>query len=232
MNLLAIDTSGPVMSVALQTGNSPILEKVRHGNWGHMEELLPFINELLRERNIKIGDVETLLINRGPGSFTGLRIGFSTLLGLIAAKPTPCFSVDSLDVLAERIPCEGQLHLAICLDAFRSKFYTKVFKNINNRWQAETDSQALEMNRAIELIPEKSLITGNALERYRSLFEKPEKQFVLATEEWWSPRASSLIRLYQNNSPSLKKLLSSEDFLPAYLRLSEPEERKVELKLK
>ncbi len=232
MNLLAFDTSGPVMSVALQAGNDPILEKVRHGNWGHMEELLPFVDELLGQKGLKLAEIQAFLINRGPGSFTGLRIGFSTLLGLIAAKPTPCFGVDSLDVLAERIPCRGQTHLAVCLDAFRSKFYTKIFKNVNSRWQAETESQALEMTRIAEIIPEKAFVTGNALERFRDLFEKTGKQFVLAPEEWWSPRASSLIHLYQNHSPAIKKLVSSEDFLPVYLRLSEPEERKAELKLK
>ncbi|HCM42441.1 MAG TPA: tRNA (adenosine(37)-N6)-threonylcarbamoyltransferase complex dimerization subunit type 1 TsaB [Candidatus Omnitrophica bacterium] len=232
MNLLAFDTSGPVMSVALKCGNTPILEKVRSAAWGHMEELLPFADELLRERNLKITDVESFLLNRGPGSFTGLRIGFSTLLGLIAANPKPCFGVDSLDLLTERIPCENHSHLAVCLDAFRSKFYTKIFENKNNQWQACGSSQALEMNQALELIPEKAFISGNALDRYRNLFEASQKSFTIAAQDLWSPRASSLIRLYQNDSPAVKKLVSSEDFLPVYLRLSEPEERKAELKLK
>jgi len=232
MNFLAFDTSGPVMSVALQCGNTPILEKVRHGNWGHMEELLPFADELLRERKLKITDIESFLLNRGPGSFTGLRIGFSTLLGLIAANPKPCFGADSLDLLAERIPCENHSHLAICLDAFRSKFYTKIFENKNNQWQACVPSQALEMNQAFQIIPEKALIAGSALDRYQNLFEASKKLFVITPTDLWSPRASSLIRLYQNDSPAVKKLVSSEDFLPVYLRLSEPEERKAELKLK
>ncbi len=220
------------MSVALKCGDSPIIEKVRHGNWGHMEELLPFADELLREKKIQIRDIETLLINRGPGSFTGLRIGFSTLLGLTAAKPLACFGADSLDLLAERIPCAGHSHLAVCLDAFRSKFYVKVFENKNNQWQPQGASQALEATQTLQIVPEHALIAGNALDRYRELFVKADKRFAIAPEDFWSPRASSLIRFYENRSPALKKLVSSEDFLPVYLRLSEPEERKAELKLK
>ena len=228
MNILAFDTSGPVLSVALQCADRPIQEKTHFGSWEHMENLLPFVDELLRASQITINQVDCFILNRGPGSFTGLRIGFATLKGLLASAHTDCFSADSLDALAERVPTT-QKNLAICLDAFRSKFYVKIFENKNGRWFSNSAPQAIEINQALLDIPENALITGDALKRYQSLFENAAaKKFCIASEEFWYPRASSLIRLYENHPERIKKLVSSDDFLPFYLRQSEPEERKAE----
>lgn len=231
-HILAFDTSGPVLSVALQCHQAPIQEKTHFGSWEHMENLLPFADELLRQSQITINQVDGFILNRGPGSFTGLRIGFATLKGLVAFDPKPCFSCDSLNALAERIPAEGEKHLAVCLDAFRSKFYIKVFENINGQWLPLSEPQAIEMNQAVQSIPTHAVITGDALKRYQNIFENaPEKKFKIVPEELRYPRASSLIRLYKNHPEQIKKLISSDDFLPFYLRLSEPEERKAELKI-
>ncbi len=226
MNILAFDTSGPVLSVALQCGNNPIQEKIHLGSWEHMENLLPLADELLRGEKTTIAQVDCFLLNRGPGSFTGLRIGFATLKGLLAVESRPCYGCDSLDALAERIPVEGK-NLALCLDAFRSKFYIKTFENKNGHWASLSESQAVEINQALQSIPAKTLIAGDALKRYQTIFENAaEKNFHILPEELWYPRASSLIRIYKNRPEKLKKLVSSDDFLPLYLRQSEPEERR------
>ncbi len=231
MNTLALDTSGPVLSVALQCEKTPIQEKVHFGAWEHMENLLPFIDELLRNAKITIHQIDRFLINRGPGSFTGLRIGFASLKGLIVTDPKPCYAFDSLDALAERIPTGTEQHLAVCLDAFRSKFYIKIFENHSGAWRPVSDAAAIEMNLAVQKIPTNALITGDALKRYQNVFETAQnKNFIIAPEELWYPRAASLIRLFENHSEKAKKLLSSDDFLPFYLRQSEPEERQAELK--
>ncbi len=229
MNILAFDTSGPVLSVALQCDEASIQEKTHFGSWEHMENLLPFIDELLRKSQITISQVDSFILNRGPGSFTGLRIGFATLKGLIAFDPKPCYSCDSLDALAERIPTAQEKYLAVCLDAFRSKFYIKTFENKKGQWMPLSDAEAIEMNRAVQKIPPHSLVAGDALKRYKNIFENAcDKKLKIAPEELWYPRASSLIRIYINSPKTVKKLLSSDDFLPSYLRQSEPEERRDE----
>lgn len=233
MNLLAIDTSGPILSIALQCGDKPIQEKVHLGAMEHMENIFPFIDELLRAQNLKPNQIDAYLINRGPGSFTGLRIGFSTLKGFLAASTKPCYGCDSLDVLAERIPTIYKKNLAVCLDAFRAKFYIKIFENRDGAWIPTAQAQSLNFEEACHQIPAEAFIAGNALERHCAVFEKfPEKKLRSVPEELWYPRASSMIRLQKSRPEAVKKLLSSSDFLPLYLRLSEPEERKAELKLK
>ena len=198
-----------------------------------MEKYFPFIDELLRTQNLKPTQIDAYLINRGPGSFTGLRIGFSALKGFLAADAKPCYGCDSLDALSERIPTIDKKNLAICLDAFRAKFYIKIFENHNGAWIPTTQAQSLSFEEACHQIPAEAFIAGNALERHRAVFEKfSEKKFGFAPEELWYPRAASMLRLQKSRPDAVKKLLSSSDFLPLYLRLSEPEERKAELKLK
>lgn len=229
MNILAIDTSSPVLSVALQCGEKTIHEKVHAGATEHMSYLIPFIDELLKASALTLAQIDSYLINRGPGSFTGLRVGFSTLKGLIVTDPKPCYGCDSLDVIAERIPTASKKNLAICLDAFRAKFYVKIFENKNQKWAALSESKTLPFEKALDAIPAETLIAGDSLKRYQSLFESASaKSFKCLEEEFWYPQASSLIRLQKSHPETVKKLVSSDDFLPLYLRQSEPEERKAE----
>lgn len=226
MNTLAIDTSGPVLSVALQCGSAPVREKVHPGALEHMEHILVFIDSLLRSENTGLENISRFFINRGPGSFTGLRIGFSILKGFLAAGPKPCFGFESPDVLAERIPAESR-YLAVCFDAFRSKFYVKLFEN-KNGWLPVSDSRAMTFEQALSFIPEGACIAGDGLKRHQNVFLASEKKFSFAAEELWYPRASSMLNLEKIRPAAVRKLISSEDFLPAYLRQSEPEERRDE----
>lgn len=229
MNILAIDTSGPVLSVALKCGTLPIQEKVHLEATGHMENLLPFIDELLLKHSLQLEQIDSYFINRGPGSFTGLRIGFSTLKGFLAIHPKPCYGCDSLDTLAERIPTAQEKNMAICLDAFRAKFYVKIFENRNNQWFPISESEALPFEDALHKIPTHALIAGDGLKRHRAVFESTaEKKSRFAEEDFWYSRASSLIQLQKSRPAAVKKLVSSDDFLPVYLRQSEPEERRNE----
>jgi tRNA threonylcarbamoyl adenosine modification protein YeaZ len=66
----------------------------------HAEKILPVIDRLLKKEKLKIRDIDAFLIGRGPGSFTGLRVGFATLKGFLATCPKPCYGAFSLDIIA------------------------------------------------------------------------------------------------------------------------------------
>ena len=74
MNILVADTSTEVLSIALFTENT-YEERLVDGNFSHSENLLPEIEELLKRAGIGMKDLELLIVSKGPGSFTGLRIG-------------------------------------------------------------------------------------------------------------------------------------------------------------
>jgi hypothetical protein len=135
MNLLAIETSSPVLSIALKKHGGKIRHGIVKGYMKHAENLLPVIDRLLKKEKLEIGDIDTFLISRGPGSFTGLRIGFATLKGFLATCPKPCYGALSLDVIAAGIKpagtdlaLKGHENLTVCLDARRGKLYTRSYR--------------------------------------------------------------------------------------------------------
>jgi tRNA threonylcarbamoyladenosine biosynthesis protein TsaB len=134
VNLLAIETSSPTLSVAIKKTGGKLRHATVQGYMKHAENLLPVIDRLLKKEKLKIGDIDVFLISRGPGSFTGLRIGFATLKGFLATCPKPCYGASSLDVIAAGIQPERRSNLTVCLDARRGKLYTRFYRYHKNKW--------------------------------------------------------------------------------------------------
>ena len=99
MNILAIDTSTSTATVALQVEKN-IYVKDLNDTQTHSQKLLPLISEILQEHNLKIKDIDTYICGNGPGSFTGIRIGASTIKALAQVTNKEIFGVSTLDALA------------------------------------------------------------------------------------------------------------------------------------
>lgn len=219
MNLLAIETSGPVLSVAIKkSGGSPRHATVK-GFMKHAENLLPVIDRLLKKEKMNIRNIDAFLISRGPGSFTGLRIGFATLKGFLAIQPKPCYGAFSLDVVAAGIRPEGQNDLTVCLDARRGKIYLRSYGYRGKRWNPCGPARVLPLGAMVSELPRGSLIAGDGVKKFDA------SGFVIAPEKSWCPQASTLIALFEAKDPLLKRLVAPKEFLPAYMRDSEPEEK-------
>lgn len=93
--ILALDTATRYCSVALEVG-SKLYQSSDSSQNGHAQKLMPMIDQLLEQADASIQDVTTIVVSLGPGSFTGLRIGIATALGLSSALDIPCYGVSSL----------------------------------------------------------------------------------------------------------------------------------------
>ena len=226
MNLLAIETSSPTLSVAIKRSGAKLRHATVQGYMKHVENLLPVIDRLLKKEKLKIGDIDAFLISRGPGSFTGLRIGFSTLKGFLATRPKPCYGALSLDVIAAGIKpknaANGSKTLTVCLDARRGKLYARSYRYNGKKWVARGLSRVVSISTMASELPRGSWVIGDGIAKLgpKDLGAAPEKSGI--------PRASTLIELFETKNPLLKKLTHPKEFLPAYLRRSEPEERLAE----
>ena len=127
MIVLGIDTTSPYCSVSLvKDGTELAGEIVNNGNT-HSEILLPLINKCLKSAGVALGEVDMFALSACPGSFTGVRIGASTVKGLAFASGKPCVGVSTLEALAYNLKGkEG--YICPVMDARRNQFYNALFR--------------------------------------------------------------------------------------------------------
>ena len=103
MIVLSVDSSSKVATVALLKDNYLLGEYTINDRREHSVLLMPMIDNLLKDCSLTIDDVDSYVVSKGPGSFTGLRIGMATIKGLSFGSNKPYISVSSLDALAYSI---------------------------------------------------------------------------------------------------------------------------------
>jgi tRNA threonylcarbamoyl adenosine modification protein YeaZ len=124
MLILAADTSLPILSVALVLDDALLGAVALEGRSSRNEKLLPAIDWLMTEAAIERASIDLFAITRGPGSFTGVRIGLATMQGLALALGKPVCAMSTHEAIA---PANG--HASIVDDAGRGEFYVSVFEN-------------------------------------------------------------------------------------------------------
>ncbi len=123
---LCIDSGSPLTSVALAVSGLKTLQRsmrLRRSSG----ELLCRVDEILEEADLRPADIRSLVGLRGPGSFTGLRVGLATLMGLQEALEVPATTLDTLEVLASLGPRDGTATLAV-VDALRGEWFWQCFR--------------------------------------------------------------------------------------------------------
>ena len=127
MNILATDTSSQALCVAIRT-DSYFESRTSEGrSLQHSEKLMPTVIELCRNAGIETKDIDLFACTRGPGSFTGLRIGMAAFKGMAYAAGKPLVSVSTMEVLANCIPCFDGAIVTV-LDAKKQRWYLGAFE--------------------------------------------------------------------------------------------------------
>jgi tRNA threonylcarbamoyladenosine biosynthesis protein TsaB len=126
MRVLAIDTSTEALSVALRTGQGT-LERSLEMARGHAEQILPLIDALLGEANLRLSQLDGIAAGVGPGSFTGVRISVAVAQGLAYGAGLPVVPVTSLEALAFPAIEAGADRVIACLDARMGEVYWGCF---------------------------------------------------------------------------------------------------------
>lgn len=123
MRLLAIDTVTEACSVAIwHDGEIAVCEEVVYQS--HTEQVLPMVQALLAETGTVRTQLDAIVFDRGPGSFTGLRVGAGVTQGLALGLDRPVIPVSSLAILAQGAwRCDGQRSVLACIDARQAEVY-------------------------------------------------------------------------------------------------------------
>ncbi|UCH81793.1 MAG: tRNA (adenosine(37)-N6)-threonylcarbamoyltransferase complex dimerization subunit type 1 TsaB [Nitrospiraceae bacterium] len=223
MKILAIETATIAGSIALYDDTSGIVGEVRiNVKIAHAERLMPSIQWLLDSSRVSIDEVDVFAVSIGPGSFTGLRIGLSTVKGFAFATEKPVIAVPTLDAFARTIPyCIYQ----ICpvLDARKDEVFTGLYRWEDNACKKIMPEKALSPERLIHEIKEQTLFTGDGITRYGDVIkEKCGDLALFPPPSKMSPSASTVAEIAYDKF-NRGELSDPVSLTPFYIRKSEAE---------
>ncbi len=175
--ILQIETATTNCSVALSLNGETVALKELSNGYSHAENLLMFIKDVLTNQNIDYSSLCAIAISKGPGSYTGLRIGVSTAKGLCYALGIPLVSVETLEVLAKQVKVsEG--FIVPMIDARRFEAYTKIFTS-NYKQHREIQAEILTENSFKELLSESKIVfVGNKTEKTKEMIQHKNASFI------------------------------------------------------
>ena len=176
MYILNIETSTKNCSVALaKEGNPIIIKEIAEQNFSHSEKLHLFIDEVLKQAGISYKELAAIALSKGPGSYTGLRIGASTAKGLCFALDIPLIALDSLQILALQVTHQGGLIIPM-IDARRMEVYTATFDSNHNKI---SDTQALIIDEnSFSQITQKTYFIGDGAEKCKPFLQRENLIFL------------------------------------------------------
>ncbi|WP_333859385.1 tRNA (adenosine(37)-N6)-threonylcarbamoyltransferase complex dimerization subunit type 1 TsaB [Clostridium sp.] len=231
MKILSLDSSTESATCALLDDYKLIGEITLNSKKQHSTILMPTIDILLKNSNININSLDGFVVSKGPGSFTGLRIGAAVIKGLSQGTGKPFVGVSSLDALAYNL-CYTPGIICPILDALRENVYTALYRFVDNKLDILTDYMAISINDLIELVNEYSqpvCFIGDAVPKFKEILLSKVKNPSFAPVSLNVVKASSLGELGLNmlNSGIEDNIYN---FAPFYLRKSQAE-REYEKKL-
>ena len=194
VKILNIETATKNCSVSLSIDGELIaLKEVNDGGYSHAENLHVFIEEILKENKVKAQELSAIAIGKGPGSYTGLRIGVSSAKGMAYALDIPLISVDTLKSLALSIEVEDGVVVPM-LDARRLEVYTCVF-NKNYELVSDTEAKIIdETSFSEELKSQKVYFLGDGAAKCKEIITSENAVFV----DGKFPSAKEMVRLSYN----------------------------------
>ena len=171
MKILAIDTSGPVCGVAVMDGGAVVYEAATVNKMTHSVNLLPMIDAAMQATGLTIAGMDRLACVTGPGSFTGVRIGVSTVKGLAhGAGNVPCAAVDALEAMAAGA---GGFDGVICpiQDARAGQVYGAAFRSGSVRPERLMEDIPLKLEEYVgrlRALGERFLFVGDGMPVHRA----------------------------------------------------------------
>ncbi|RTE55001.1 tRNA (adenosine(37)-N6)-threonylcarbamoyltransferase complex dimerization subunit type 1 TsaB [Arenibacter aquaticus] len=179
--ILNLETATTNCSVSIaKDGELVVLKEDNSPNYSHSEQLHIFIEQALKEASLTFKDISAIAVSKGPGSYTGLRIGVSAAKGLCFSLDLPLIAVPTLESLAVQGYGQGYDFVIPVLDARRMEVYATIFSS---------DGKCLRETRAEIITPDsfkeytakgKVLLIGDGAEKCKGTLEHPNFSFIAA----------------------------------------------------
>lgn len=225
MLILSLDTTTSFGSVALLRGTELLSEINMKSPLTHSESLLPAIHFLLKSKRLNIKDVDGYALSVGPGSFTGIRIGLSTVKSFSWASGKPIAPVSTLEALALKLGDSHRRLMAPLLDAKKGEIYGSLFESRGKKLKEVVPQGAYSPDRFFSLLPAHRIIhfIGSGVEAYKDkIFHYFKDKARISSRSHFIAYEIGLLGY------GIFKKGEGKDFLkiePLYFRKSQAEER-------
>jgi len=230
MKILAVDSSAVTASAAVYENERIISEGFVNNGLTHSQTLLPITDGVVENAGLSYDDIDLFAVTVGPGSFTGVRIGVSTVKGLAFAKEKSCVAVSSLEAIA--FGCDWFNGVVCCaMDARRNQVYNALFKAENGVLTRLCDDRAIAIDELLKELDEQYpdapvIISGDGAALVYNSAEN--ERCLLAPQNVRYVRGSFVAKAAQIQVES-GKICSADELNPVYLRMSQAE-RELSLK--
>ncbi len=222
MKILALESSALAASAALCEDGRCVGLYLQNCGLTHSETLLPMAENLLKGCALAIGDVDLIAVARGPGSFTGIRIGVAAAKGLSWGAEKPCCGVSTLESMAwQAARLRGRL-LCCCMDARRGQVYNALFRGTGEGLERLSEDRAVSLAQLLPELTEAPVLLGDGAALTAEAMEKAGLPYELAPET---------VRIQSAWGVALAALHAPRETWgepePNYLRLSQAERERL-----
>lgn len=211
--LLNIETSTTNCSVSLsQDEETLVLKEDNNAGYSHAEKLHLYIKSVFEDSNIHPKDIDAISVSKGPGSYTGLRIGVSTAKGLCYALDKPLIAISTLEALARQVIIKDG-YIVPMLDARRMEVYSAIYSS-DYSLHRSIEAQILDEQSFKNLLDNHPVyFLGNGIEKFKQLVNHHNAQFISNK----LPSASTL-GILANKKFKTSKFEDVAYFEPYYLK--------------
>ena len=218
MKILSISTSSNIVSVSISENDECILELNIDNNKTHSETLMPLIEDIFNKTNLKLSDIDAISCDIGPGSFTGIRIGISSIKAIAESLNVPVIEVSSLEALAYNIQNIECNTICSLIDARNNQVYCGIF---DEKYNLLEDYLADDINNIIEALQKYKniLFVGDGAVAHKDLLQIEEFKYDNFIHS--KNIAKCAYNKFKNND-----IKTADTITPLYLRKSQAERMK------
>jgi len=215
MYFLSFETSTKIFSLALNKDEKVLRFRNIKSALVLEDSILPAVDQILDSAGIKFSQLDGFAIALGPGSFTSLRVGLSTVKAFAMATGLPVVGIPTFDIIARGIQIKGFDQcdeICVLTDARRGKVYAALY----NSKGRQSDFLLTSLEDVLKKIKGRTLFVGDALELYRKDIEKANHKCLFADEKFWYPQARVMAALAFEGFKK-KQYDDAASLLPLYL---------------
>lgn len=226
MKILGIDTSALVATVALCEDEKPLAVYSQKCGLTHSQTMLPMVKNVLDNTDTSIDDIDMIAVSEGPGSFTGIRIGISTVKGLAFGKNKICIGVSTLEAMARTI-AEFCTDAIICpvMDARRNQLYNAIFQFRGGKLLRLCEDRMIEapaLAKELDAMDQPVYFIGDGYDIMSRMKLSYQKETPAACR-WQNGYGVAMAALARYNEAEDKSVFTDRLLRPEYLRLPQAE---------